>query len=771
MKYKIDIYKLRDSNITIEGWVLPRDLKSKPNFYVYDKDNNSIIPNIVYTKRSDVADKYLKNSKIADDTFGFDISFPYVPGEIYKFIIECENDKISQNISDVEIMKLNSFEYRKNKKLLEYIKPRKLLSAIEFLFTEGPSSFIKKVKSKMKGSDVEYDYEEWYKLTKITQEELDSQRKYIKTNYQKDKIPYFSVVVPAYNTSKEFLDKLVNSFLDQTFSDFELIIADASENPLKLSTSDSRVKLIKLDKNLGIAQNTNEAIKNAIGKYIVLADHDDELELFALYELYKVFSTNSKVQMVYSDEDKIDMSSKVVFEPHFKPDFNLDLLLSVNYFCHLFAAKKDFLYSICDKEYEFERAEYDGAQDYDLFLRLTNKLINEYYDTKADGTLDNYLYERIYHIRKVLYHWRCHRNSTAKDPKSKEYAFNSGARALEYFYNNTKLNFLKVEKVVRGIDYGFYRPIFVKDEEPLISIIIPNKDHIEDLDKCIKSLSKSSYKNIEIIVVENNSTDEKTFAYYENNKDKFKTVYYKGSFNFSKINNFAVGHARGEYLFFLNNDTEMIDPDSIFNLYAYVRRDDVGIAGCKLLYSDDTIQHAGVVLGFGGIAGHTFIGVYDKDISYMHRASCIQDMTAVTAAAMMVKKSVFEKIKGFDEEFVVAFNDIDLCMRVRKLGYLVVYNPYAKFYHYESKSRGLEDTKEKVERFNNETALFNYMWEQEMQDGDRYYNPNLTLRKSNFALRDLHFEEIGAPYKLPDEIIEKVRRLKDEGHPSNNSSI
>lgn len=771
MKYKIDIYKLRDSNITIEGWVLPNDILEKPNFYVYDKNGNKQNINHVITKRADVASKYLKDKNIDIDNFGFDITFPYEPGEVYNFIIECEGKKISQNISDIEILKLNSFEYRKNKKLLEYLKPRKLLSALEFLITEGPSSFIKKIKSKMKGIDVEYDYEEWYILTKVSKEEIDSQKKLILNTYKKGNIPFFSIVIPAYNTSKEFLDKLINSFIAQTFTDFEVIISDASENPLKISVSDERFIVHKLDKNLGISQNTNEAIKLAKGKYIVLCDHDDEIEPFALYEFYNALSKNNDIKMIYSDEDKIDMSSKVVFEPHFKSDFNLDMLLSVNYFCHLFAVETEFLNSICTKKDEYERSEYDGAQDYDLFLRLTNKLISNYYENSDGLTLPKYLEKKVFHVPKVLYHWRCHRNSTAKDPSAKEYAFNKGSSALEDFYKNSKLNFLPVEKVIKGIDYGFYRTIFKKVEEPLISIIIPNKDHTDDLDKCIKSLQKSTYKNFEIIVVENNSTDKKTFEYYENNKDNFKTVYYDGNFNFSKINNFGVKHAKGDFLFFLNNDTEMIDEDTLFNLYSYVRRDDVGIAGCKLLYSDDTIQHAGVVLGFGGIAGHTFIGVYDKDISYMHRASCVQDMTAVTAAAMMVKKEIFQKVGGFTEELAVAFNDIDLCMKVRKLGYLVVYNPYAKFYHYESKSRGLEDTKEKVERFNKETALFNYYWEEEMKKLDPYYNPNLTLRKSNFALRDLHFEEIGAPYPLPDEILNLVNDIKNGKSNSNNSTI
>ena len=347
-------------------------------------------------------------------------------------------------------------------------------------------------------------------------------------------------------------------------------------------------------------------------------------------------------------------------------------------------------------------------------------------------------------------------NSTASNPQSKLYAFEAGARAIKAHIERVG-NSLPIEKIDKGVDYGIYHKYFIMEDKPLLSIIIPNKDHREDLDLAIRSImTKSSYKNIEFIVVENNSTDKKTFEYYDKIQKEFenvKVVRWEREFNYSLINNFGVNFANGEYLFFLNNDIELINPTSIEEMMWYAVRKDVGIVGARLLYNDDTIQHAGVVIGFGGVAGHTFIGLSEVENSYFHRALTLQDYSAVTAAALITKKSVFEEVGGFSEDLAVAFNDIDFCMKVREKNYLVVYNPYALFYHYESKSRGLEDSPEKVERFNRETATFMKRWPEILAKGDPYYNPNLTLRKSNFALRDLLNEKIGEPF-----IDEKIKK-------------
>ena len=328
------------------------------------------------------------------------------------------------------------------------------------------------------------------------------------------------------------------------------------------------------------------------------------------------------------------------------------------------------------------------------------------------------------------------------------YAFEAGARAVR---DHCLRKGLPVTKVEKGITYGYYHPYYA-NENPLVSVIIPNKDHAEDLDKAIRSLiTKGSYRNLEFIVVENNSTDEKTFAYYEAVQKEFPSVhvvYWPREFNYSAINNFGVQHAEGEYLLFMNNDIELIAPDSVSEMLGYVEREDIGVCGARLLYPDEQIQHAGVVVGFGGIAGAAFIGIHDKELTYMHRAKCIQDYSAVTAACMLSKRSVFDAVGGFTEALAVAFNDIDYCMKVRALGKLVVYNPYAEFYHYESKSRGLEDTPEKVARFNSEIVTFARRWPEILRAGDPYYHPALTLRKSNFVLRDLTKEKPGEPFGL-----------------------
>ncbi len=434
--------------------------------------------------------------------------------------------------------------------------------------------------------------------------------------------------------------------------------------------------------------------------------------------------------VIYSDEDKLDMDGGALFDPHFKPDFNGDLLTSVNYICHLFVVKRQLLDQVGGFRHEF-----DGAQDYDFIFRCTEQA------------------REICHIPKVLYHWRCHQDSTASNPESKLYAFEAGSRAIMAHYERCGIPAKKVEK---GVDYGIYHTTFEIPGNPLVSVVIPNKDHTEDLDLCIRSiLERATYKNLEFVVIENNSTDPKTFSYYEKIQKEFpqvRVVRWEREFNYSAINNFGAQFAKGEYLLFLNNDTEIVAPALFEEMLGFCQRPEVGIVGARLLYEDDTIQHAGVVIGFGGIAGHTFIGLHEAENSYFHRAMCAQDYSAVTAACMMTKASVFREVGGFTEELAVAFNDIDYCMKVRAADKLVVYAPYAVMHHYESKSRGLEDTPEKVARFNREIAIFARRWPEILEKGDPYYNPNLTLRKSNFALRDLLKEKIGEPYQLEVDV-------------------
>ena len=542
-------------------------------------------------------------------------------------------------------------------------------------------------------------------------------------------------MIPAYKTPEKYLREMLDSIKAQTYSNWEVCVANGSpagEGKIvnrvlaQYAKEDPRFRFVDLGENRGISGNTNSALEMAKGDFIVLADHDDTLPEHALYEVASAINKNPDCDVIYSDEDKLDMDGGALFDPHFKPDFNQDLLTSVNYICHLFVVKRELLNQVGGF-----RQEFDGAQDYDFIFRCTEKA------------------NQIVHIPKVLYHWRCHQNSTASNPESKMYAFEAGARAIMAHYERCGI---PAEKVVKGVDYGIYHTIFKVQNNPLVSVIIPNKDHSADLDLCIRSiLERATYENLEFIVIENNSTEKETFAYYEKIQKEFPQVHvvkWEREFNYSAINNFGAQFAKGEYFLFLNNDTEIISKDLFEEMLGYAQRPEVGIVGVRLLYQDNTIQHAGVVIGFGGIAGHTFIGLHEAESSYFHRAMCAQDYSAVTAACMMTRASLFRELGGFTEELAVAFNDIDYCMKVRNAGKLVVYNPYSVMYHYESKSRGLEDTPEKVARFNREIAIFARRWPDVLKNGDPYYNPNLTLRKSNFALRDLQKEKIGEPYKL-----------------------
>lgn len=726
MRYKVDIVRIRENVITLNGWAIGKNPDSKMEFSIEDKNHKPVENKYVSTRRDDVSQIYF--GKTCDRDFGFDIQFPYERGEDYYLVISCDGRKTRIKYNEELIAKRSSVAHKRREKIKDLMNMETVRVAWDFWKENGLRALVVKSKHKLQGIDNDYDYGEWYELTRPTEEELEKQR-----NEKFPAEPKFSIVIPVYQTPEKYLREMLDSIISQTYTNWEVCIADGSpkgksvEKTLrKYAEKDVRIRYKVLGENLGISGNTNAAMDMAEGDYIVLADHDDTITPNALYELAKAINLDKDNEVIYSDEDKLDMDGGALFEPHFKPDFNVDLLTSTNYICHLFAVKKELV----DKIGQFNH-EFDGAQDYDFIFRCTENA------------------KKIYHVPKVLYHWRCHQDSTASNPESKLYAFEAGARAIKAHFDRLGV---ETESIEKGVDYGKYHTRFKIKGEPLVSVIIPNKDHHLDLDLCVKSLmEKATYKNLEYIVIENNSTEKDTFQYYEKMEkehENFHVVTWEKEFNYSAINNFGETFAKGEYLLFLNNDTEIIEPDCIQEMTGYCQREDVGAVGARLLYQDDTIQHAGVVIGFGGIAGHTFIGLHKSENSYFHRAMCAQDYSAVTAACIMVKKSVFEEVGGFSTELAVAFNDIDLCMKIRRADKLIVYNPYALLYHYESKSRGLEDTPEKVARFNREIAVFAKKWPDILKNGDPYYNPNLTLRKSNFALRDLKKEKIGEPYKL-----------------------
>ena len=595
-------------------------------------------------------------------------------------------------------------------KIIKKLSPYNIKKGLLYLKHFGPKEFWIRVTERFQADDV--DYEEWYRNHRPTKEELEQQRKE-KFSYE----PLISILVPVYRTPEEFLMQMIQSVRRQTYGNWELCIANADpsdENVVRIlktaSRKDERIRVTEVPENEGIAQNTNAALSIAKGAYIGLLDHDDLLTADALYEVVKALNQKERPAVIYSDEDKVTTDLSEHFQPFMKPDFNKDLLRSNNYICHFFVAEKQLV-----EEVGGFRGAFNGAQDYDLILRCTEKA------------------EHITHIPRILYHWRVHKASTADNPASKMYAFDAGKRAIEEHLKRCG----ETGVVSHTKDLGFYRVQYQMSGNPLVSIIIPNKDHVDMLDKCLRSIQKSSYRNYEVIIVENNSVEEATFDYYKKvTSDRIRVVYWEGIFNYSAINNFGAKAAKGDYLLLLNNDVEVITENWLEELLSNCQRPDVGIVGAKLYYPDDTVQHAGIIIGIGGVAGNVFVGLPRKFTGYFHKASIQQDLSAVTAACMMVKRSVYEEMGGLEEKLQVAFNDVDFCLRVRRAGYLVVFDPYVELYHYESKTRGAENTKEKVRRFQTEIEYMRSHWLDLLKKGDPMYNPNLTLTKWDYSLKN-----------------------------------
>lgn len=707
MEYRIDKEQILGKNtLLVEGWVL--DQQGSDEVLVEDRAGKPVKCTINRGRRPDVEEERgITASGSREIGFSVQVDLEETGN---KELLVCFKGPKTQKKYLVDVRKLKKeksvFYQRMNLLSIEnkdanraYIKEKGLKEFLHYVATYQPDS-------------VSVDYEEWLKSHAAGRKELLRQKKTV----FKEK-PLISIVIPLYNTPEEYLKELIDSVRAQTYTNWQLCLADGSEGLEtraflnKKYRKENRITYKKLKENKGISENTNAAMKLAAGEYILLCDHDDVLTPDALFHIAKAI-TEQKADVIYTDEDKVSMDGKHYFEPNFKPEYNLFRLRENNYICHIFAFKR----SLLERTGTF-RPEYDGAQDFDLILRCCEQA------------------ERIVHIPRVLYHWRSHMNSTAANPESKRYAFEAGKRAVEDHYRRLGIK-AEVEMTDRP---GWYRSHVAIDGEPMISIIIPNKDHIDDLDLCITSIEeKSTWKNYEILVVENNSEQKDTFVYYEELQRRYNNVRiltWKKEFNYSAINNFAVRESRGEYLLFLNNDVEIITPSWMEEMLQICQQKGVGMVGAKLYYPDDTIQHAGVVLGLGGIAGHIMCKANRDEIGYMGRLVSVQEISAVTAACMMMKASVFCDAGGFDEELRVAFNDIDLCMQVRSMGEKIVFTPYAELYHYESKSRGLEDTPEKQLRFGKEVKCFKRKWERDLLKGDPYYSPNLSLKEGDCSLR------------------------------------
>lgn len=628
--------------------------------------------------------------------------------------------KYENALSDAALAKENLAKI-KNSPAWKVTKPLRVVyfflkrTKTAYVMYGGIFGVIKKLAHKMHQKKVQKDYGS----KSYPSKEICSQQR--GTKFSKDIT--FSVLVPLYNTPEKFLREMIASVQDQTYEKWELCLADGSDEEhvfvgeicRELAKEDLRIKYKKLEKNLGISENTNACLKMATGQFIALFDHDDLLHPCALYENMKVICEQN-ADYVYTDEvtfqgDSIDNMATM----HFKPDFSPDNLLANNYICHFSVFDRKLL-----EQTELFRSAYDGSQDHDMILRLTGKA------------------KKVCHIPKVLYYWRSHAGSVADNIDAKTYAIDAAKRAVRDYCKDNKIPLKSVEST-RAFPTIFQLSYEIAGN-PLISIVIPNRNHREDLEKCVESIRlKSTYTNYEIIIVENNSNEDSIFAYYEELKkqENIKVVTYQGEFNYSKINNLGVREAKGEYLLLLNNDIKIISPDWLEQMLMHAQRPEVGAVGAKLYYPDNTIQHAGIVLGLGAhrSAGHSHYGMPKENLGYMGRLCYTQNVTAVTGACLMVRKSVYEEVGGLEEEFRVALNDVDFCLKLRQKGYLNIFTPFAEAFHYESKSRGFEDSKAKKERYTKECENFKHKWSRELAAGDPYYNPNFSLDYSDYSLR------------------------------------
>ncbi len=708
MEYCFDSIFVKNGKIFATGWAVSSVAENEIEITVTDEKKTPVDAIVTWAARPDVG-----LAKYGDPKAGHVGIFLEIPFRGQHLVTVHFKEKNAQgNVITEQSLPLNP----------ALIAARKFLKESKAQYVSTKKSLIW-LKKKLTGNEYA-DYDTWLRIMRVSRQELFEQRK-TKFSYA----PKFSVVVPLYHTPAKFLKDLVRSMMYQSYANWELCLVNASPEDVHLTSllenwamRDKRIRVIRLEKNLGIAQNTNAGIAASTGEFIAFLDHDDFLEPDALFCYADALNKDKTIDVFYSDEDKTDEYAAHYFYPHFKSDFNIDLLHANNYMCHFLAVRKSLVDTVGGLNEKF-----DGAQDYDFVIRLTEHT------------------KKIYHCPRILYHWRCSNQSTAASQGNKMYAIHAGKAALNAHYKRLGWN----ARAQEGAVDGWYQTKFTLKEEPLVSILIPNKDHTDDLDVCLNSFfERADYQNYEFIIIENNSVLPETFAYYEKiekEHDNVKVVYWEAGFNYSAINNFGFKFAKGDYIMLLNNDVELITPDIFQSMLGFCMRPEVGIVGAKLLYNDHTVQHAGVLVGAGGLADHVFKGIHEDDPGYMGRAISSQDVSAVTAACLLVKRSVYEEVGGLEDEFQVAFNDVDFCLKVRKAGYLIVYDADVKLFHYESKSRGMEDTTERFIRFGNEMMLLNSKWDILSTFVDPYYNPNLSYLeyyKINHTIKEARKQQL-----------------------------
>ena len=712
--YKTESYTKDNASkmAMVTGWAASLD-HHQLSFHIIDENGNEIDSTLRLSAKHDL----LRNGLIEKEELlsGFTVYFPFEQNQSYWLQIE--------DGSGIEKECIESFyiEPPKGRNILSraktIIRNVNLENVRKFYSYSRSDGLMKTIRRTLQYQGLgNIDYNKWFLRNRVTEQEIEEQK-----NTQFSYAPTFSFIVPTYNTKEHFFREMADTVLAQTYPNWELCIADGSDedHPCRqlikeYAAKDSRIKYTFLNENYGISGNTNKALELAGGEYTALYDHDDFVEPDALFEIVKALQEKN-YDVIYTDEDKFNDRKKVYDDPNLKSDWNPDLFTSHNYITHLFVAKTDLIRRVGGL-----RSEYDGSQDYDLIFRCIEN---------ANGVL---------HIPKILYHWRMHVSSTAGNPESKMYCYYAGQKAIQSHFDRTGIE-ATVELAPKPY-YGCYKTTYATTGNPLVSVIIPNCENKDVLETCVNSLlNVNTYANIEILIVENNSRSDEIFSYYQKLESEHENIHVirwdQEGFNYSAINNFGAAHAKGEYLLLLNNDTEVISPDAISRMLGVCMREDVGIVGAKLLYADNTVQHAGVVIGFEGYAGHVFNGTDEDSSGFMMRAKLNCDYSAVTAACLMTKKSIYTQVDGLDETFRVAANDVDYCLKVRQTGHLVVYCADALFHHFESKTRGYENTFEKRKRFDDEVRHFQEKWMNYLIEGDPYYNPNFEVEYGPYILR------------------------------------
>lgn len=693
------------NNLTITGWALDTITKESPTFTI-NNENQVSAYNIQRVLREDVNQIYQTEPAIEA---GFVVT---LEGIKQKKVLPFHFQS-SAHVVTVDFplnKKYPVIPGTEDKVTRLWIKAKK---GFKYMAKNGISHTIQRAKIEKLRNQA--SYLNWLARNEVL--DIEAMTQEIATFHYQPKI---SIAMPVYNVEEKWLRLCIDSILNQVYTNWELCMADdASTDPnvKKILTEyqqlDERIRVVFREQNGHISEATNSALAIATGEFVALLDNDDELAINAFYEVVKVLNENPELDLIYSDEDKIDMDGNRS-DPAFKPDWSPDLLLGTNYISHLGVYRRSIL-----EEIGGFRKGYEGSQDYDLVLRFTEKTTKE----------------RITHIPKVLYYWRMLPTSTAVDQGSKGYAFEAGLRAVQDALVRRGIN----GHATHGAANGLYDVYYDIESEKLVSIIIPTKNGYKDVQRCVSSIiEKTTYQNYEIIMADNGSTDPKMHELYAKFEQQLPGRFFVESidipFNFSTINNRAAKKAHGEYLLFLNNDTEVITENWLTLMVSFAQQERIGCVGAKLLYPNNTVQHAGVILGLGGVAGHGHYGYPHGDLGYFGRLAINVNYSAVTAACLLMKKADFDAVGGFEEAFTVAFNDVDLCLKVQALGRDNVWLHEAELYHFESQTRGYDDKGKKKKRFEQEKVMMEEKWGP-LIENDPFYNPNLTRDIPNFSLR------------------------------------